>query len=182
MRCPVCDFASLTSTTLEAGLCANGCATCGGRWLAEIDYRKWLEDRKPEADRAIDGGIVVTMAADQHARLCPGCSRIMLRYQVGHGLDLVLDVCGACNGFWFDRNEWAALKARGLHDDLHRIATEPWQAEVRLAEAREHLEMLHRKRFGGDYPEVLRVRRWLQNHPQRQIILAFLTDPDPRLG
>ena len=90
-------------------------------------------------------------------------------------------MCGSCSGIWFDRNEWLALKARGLHDHLHQVATEPWQAEVRREETRAHLEALYRKRYGADYDEVVRVRRWLRTHPERQSILAFLTDPDPFL-
>jgi Zn-finger nucleic acid-binding protein len=122
---------------------------------------------------------LLTTSDHQHAKLCPSCRRIMLRYRVGHGVDLAIDVCGGCSGFWFDRDEWIALKARGLHDDLHLVATEPWQAEVRRDEARRHLDALYRKRWGADYDEVVRVRRWLRAHPQRESILAFLDDPDP---
>lgn len=121
----------------------------------------------------------MTIAEDQQAMLCPSCRRIMLRYRVGHGVAVALDICGGCSGVWFDRNEWLALKARGLHDDLHLVATEAWQAEVHREEARTHLDALYRRRYGAEYEEILRVRRWLVGHPHRDAILAFLSDPDP---
>ena len=54
-----------------------------------------------------------------------------------------------------------------------------WQAEIHREEARKHLEALYRKRFGAEYDEVVRVRAWLKDHPQRASILAFLVDPEP---
>jgi Zn-finger nucleic acid-binding protein len=181
MKCPSCPTSVLPLGRLEEGLTAYACATCEGRWLASGDYQTWLRARTgPPVPEASDGSAVVVSDV-QHAKLCPSCARIMLRYRVGHGAAISLDVCGSCSGIWFDRNEWLALKARGLHDDLHRVATEPWQAEVRREETRTRLEALYRKRCGADYDEVVRVRRWLRAHPERQSILAFLADPDPFL-
>jgi Zn-finger nucleic acid-binding protein len=178
MQCPVCNPSVLSPGELEPGLNASSCATCEGVWLAERDYRAWLTRRRaPET--AGDAPAPVTIADVQHAKLCPGCRRIMLRYRVGHSAAVSIDICGGCSGIWCDRNEWRALQSRGLHDDLHLVATEPWQAEVRREETRTHLERLYRKRFGPEYDEIERVRRWLDAHPQRNALLAFLVDPDP---
>ena len=168
----------LTAAQLEPGLAAASCATCGGHWLASEDYRAWFGARPepPAAEREVRPP--ASIADVQHARLCPSCRRIMLRYHVGHGVDFAIDICGSC-GMWFDRDEWLALRARSLHDDLHLVATEPWQAETRRDEARAHLETLYRKRYGPDYDEVVRVWRGLEAHPQRESIVAFLDDPDP---
>jgi Zn-finger nucleic acid-binding protein len=176
MQCPVCHPSVLSLGTLEPGPSVSSCAKCEGVWLAERDYRAWLA-RRGAPETATDAP--VTIADVQHAKLCPGCRRIMLRYRVGHGAAVSIDICGGCSGVWFDRNEWRALQSRGLHDDLHLVATEPWQAEVRREEARTHLEALYRKRFGAEYDEIERVHRWLDVHPQRDALLAFLCDPDP---
>ncbi len=179
MNCPACASARLSLTDLEARLSAYGCEACGGRWLAATDYRSWLERQPARPAVARAPGEAVKVADVQHARLCPNCSRIMLRYQVGHGVEMVLDICGSCQGIWLDRNEWQTLKARGLHDDLHLVSSEPWQAEVRREETREHLDALYRKRFGTEYQRIQRLRTWLGEHPQREAIFAYLLDRDP---
>jgi Zn-finger nucleic acid-binding protein len=178
MTCPSCE-ASLVQSTLEAGLPSQACPKCFGQWVGAESYRTWLRRRRASPDVTEPTAAPVAIADAQHARLCPSCGRIMLRYRVGHGVEFFLDTCGMCNGIWFDQNEWPALKGRSLHDDLHLIFTEPWQAEIHRAEARKHLEALYRKRFGAEYDEVVRVRAWLKDHPQRASILAFLTDPEP---
>lgn len=178
LRCPTCERPALAPTRLAAGLPAAACPTCEGHWVAAEDYRAWLRRRRAAGDIERPDGAPVVVADVQHARLCPSCRRIMLRHQVGHGVDVAIDICGWC-GVWFDRNEWRALAGRNLHDDLHLVATEPWQAEVRREEARARLEALYRTRYGADYDEVLRVHRWLAAHPLRDSILAFLRDPDP---
>ena len=122
---------------------------------------------------------VFSRQLERSLRLCPSCGRIMLRYRVGHGVDFYLDTCGTCNGIWLDLDEWTALRARNLHDDLHLIFTEPWQAEIHREAAKSHLEALYRKRFGDAWDEAVRVRAWVQAHPERAALLAFLADPDP---
>jgi Zn-finger nucleic acid-binding protein len=178
LRCPSCEQSALATVQLEPGLTASSCAACGGHWLASEDYRAWFGARRETPADERNARRPAVIADVQHARLCPCCRHIMLRYRVGHGVDFSIDVCGSC-GIWFDRDEWLALKERSLHDDVHLVATEPWQAETRRDEARAHLEALYRRRYGADYDEVLRVRRWLEGHPQAESIVAFLDDPDP---
>ena len=179
LPCPSCASSILRATTLEPGLPAHACAECAGTWIDAEAYRGWLERRRAQPDVTEPAAAPLALADVQHARLCPSCGRVMLRYRVGHGVDFFLDTCGTCNGIWFDRDEWTALKARNLHDDLHLIFTEPWQAENHRAAARAHLDALYRKRFGAAYDEAVRVRGWLEAHPERAAILAFLADPEP---
>jgi Zn-finger nucleic acid-binding protein len=179
LACPSCASSTLRATTLEPGLAAHTCGQWSGAWIDAEAYRGWLERRRAQPDVAEPPAAPLALADVQHARLCPSCGRVMLRYRVGHGVDFFLDTCGMCNGIWLDRDEWAALKARNLHDDLHLIFTEPWQAEVHRAAARAHLEPLYRKRFGAAFDEAVRVRAWLEAHPERAAILAFLADPEP---
>jgi Zn-finger nucleic acid-binding protein len=103
----------------------------------------------------------------------------MLRYKVGHGTGIALDQCAACNGMWFDRGEWDLLKGRNLYDEVHLVFTAPWQSAVRKEESRTRLDAIYRQRFGSDYDEVRRIREWIYGHPERDHIIAFLTDPEP---
>ena len=62
---------------------------------------------------------------------------------------------------------------------MHLIFTKPWQTEVRKEERRKHLEKIYERHFGGDYSEIKRIRQWLDTHPERGRIVAFLNDVDP---
>jgi Zn-finger nucleic acid-binding protein len=126
-----------------------------------------------------DAETSLAVANNQHAKLCPDCQVIMLRYQVGRGLSFAIDQCSRCAGLWFDQNEWETLKASHLHDEIHRILTAPWQSQVRKEEARQHLEAVYARRFGSDYAEIKRMKAWLDAHPEKPSILAFFNDPHP---
>ncbi len=81
---------------------------------------------------------------------------------------------------WFDRNEWEVLKSRNLHDDVHTIFTAFWQSGVRKEEMRKNLDYMYLTKFGEeDYAEIKRVRAWLDEHPRRTELLAYLNDRNP---
>ena len=66
-------------------------------------------------------------------------------------------------------------KARNLHDDIYLIFTAPWQDQVRSQESRRVQEELYRKKFGAeDFNEIQRMKRWIDGHPRKQEILAYL--------
>jgi Zn-finger nucleic acid-binding protein len=179
MKCPVCKNEELRAVRLELGLSAFTCDSCGGNWIPSLQYWNWLEQHGPTMPEKPAEGAAVVVSDRQQAKLCPDCQRIMLRYKVGHGLGFYVEQCGSCNGIWLDKQEWEALRGRNLHDEIHLIFTEPWQTEARLEEARERLDAIYAKQFGDEYEEVKRIRRWLENHPNRQKVLAFLSDADP---
>ena len=179
MKCPVCKTAELSPVNLDAHLPAGACPKCGGKWLSSVRYYEWLQHRGPPRGEKPYDGPPLEITDAQEAKLCPECGRILVRYSVGHGTDCTLDHCGTCNGVWFDTNEWEALKARNLHDAVHLIFTKPWQSEVRKQERSKHLEKIYERHFGQDYPEIKRIRKWLEQHPERDRIVAFFNDPDP---
>jgi hypothetical protein len=60
------------------------------------------------------------------------------------------------------------------------MLTEFWQATAKREARMKSLEQINIGRFGEkDYAEIKRVRVWLDKHPQKQYLLAFLTDKDP---
>lgn len=113
---------------------------------------------------------------------CPVCGTANL---VGRELEsgLLASGCSDCGGnyggVWFDGEEWESLKSRNLHDDVHFIFGQPWQAEVtKRARERAHEEIL-RVRFGGeDLSELRRIKVWLEGHPNKDAMLAFLLHPE----
>jgi len=76
---------------------------------------------------------------------------------------------------WFDKDEWEALKARSLHDDVYTIFTASWQSQVRSQESRRAQEEIFRKKFGDEgFDEIQRMKEWIAEHPRKQEILAYL--------
>jgi Zn-finger nucleic acid-binding protein len=179
MNCPVCKTHKLNSVELDSKLSAFACDSCGGNWINSSKYWGWLEQHGPSLPEKPAEATTINVSDQQHAKLCPECRRIMLRYKVGHGLGFYVEQCSACNGVWLDTNEWEALKSRNLHDDINLIFTAPWQSEARKEEAREHLDAIYAKQFKQDYEEIRRIRRWLDGHPDRERIINFLNDADP---
>jgi Zn-finger nucleic acid-binding protein len=177
MKCPVCKTEELDFSPLESNLISRHCDKCGGNWIPSFEYWKWREQHKvglPETpERQTIPPNPVTSALI--AKLCPECNKILIKYRVGHGANFSLDQCGNCGGVWFDKDEWEALKARNLHDDVYLIFTAPWQDQIRSQESRRAQEELYRKKFGAeDFNEIQRVKRWIDGHPRKQEILAYL--------
>jgi Zn-finger nucleic acid-binding protein len=111
--------------------------------------------------------------------LCPTCGTILIRFKVSHEIDFSLDRCGKCGGIWFDSKEWEILKSHGWHDDIHRIFSRPWQAEILRQEHQKNRERILIEKFGmEDLAEVRRIKSWLNNHPHKQELYAFLTNPE----
>jgi Zn-finger nucleic acid-binding protein len=179
MKCPACKTADLSPTSLEADLPAAACVVCEGNWISSSAYWAWLERHGPTLSEKPYEGSELSVSDRQEVKLCPECRRLMLRYRVGHGVEFSLDQCAGCNGIWLDRDEWAALKGRNLHDEIHLVFTAPWQSEVRREETRRRLDEIYARRFGEDYEEIKRVKAWLDAHPDRSTVLAFFNDRDP---
>ena len=179
MNCPVCKSHELKSVELDSKLSAFACDTCGGNWINSSRYWDWLKEHGPNLPEKSVEGETINVSDHQQAKLCPECRRIMLRYKIGHGLGFSVDQCAGCNGVWLDSKEWDALKSRNLHDDINLIFTEPWQSAARKEEAHQHLDAIYAKQFKQDYDELKRIKRWLDNHPERERIIAFLNDADP---
>lgn len=179
MNCPICRTTQLVSVQLEDQLWAFTCNACHGHWISSAKYHAWLAYHgQILPEKPYDGPPLDTSDVEQ-TKICPECHRVMLRYLVGHGTGFSLDLCTGCQGVWFDPNQWQALKGRNLHDEVHLIITSPWQSKVRREEARNRIDALYEKWFQEDYEEIQRIRDWVQNHPNRQRLIAFLIDRDP---
>lgn len=177
MKCPVCKTEELDFSALESNLTSRHCVKCGGNWIPSFEYWKWREQHKESlpgkpAEQTVPPTPVTSALI---AKLCPECNKILIKYRVGFGASFSIDQCGNCGGVWFDKNEWEALKARDLHDDVYMILTAPWQDQVRSQESRRVQEKLYRRKFGDEgFNEIQRIKAWLDGHPLKQEILAYL--------
>ena len=120
-------------------------------------------------------GVGLVVNDSDKARLCPACEHLMLPYIVGYDTKVSLNRCVTCGSFWLDANEWEVLHAHNLHDNLHQITSQEWQTTIRENETLAQHETLLQMRFGDDYAEIKRVKTWLDTHPNRSTILAYLS-------
>ena len=180
MNCPVCKSPELTLTDLESGLSSMKCRDCGGNWIRGAEYWKWLEKHGPNLPERTEQNHGLSITDSGKYVDCPECRFRMTKFLVGHGLGFTLDHCEGCKGIWLDKNEWEVLKKRNLHDDLNSMFTSFWQRGAQKEARKKHLEQIYSRRFGAnDYTEIKRVRGWLDSHPNKQDLIAYLTDEDP---
>jgi Zn-finger nucleic acid-binding protein len=179
MNCPVCKIPLNNTDQLEPQLIARLCSQCGGHWVNSYQFWKWRDKQKVDfPDNPHVPKIVVEDT--KNLKICPECNRILFGKKVGHGLDFSLDRCEYCGGLWFDKNEWNALKQAGLHLDAHTIFTKVWQKEIKREEIKEDYQRVYEKRFGkDDYAEIIRIRSWIEKHPEKENLLRYLTNKDP---
>lgn len=185
--CPGCHESSLKECELEANLPSSICTKCGGTWLSAECYEKWLKTAthsmasalSPSARSLVPESSTpdITLCATEKSgpKLCPDCNYILLGYRVGHGLDFSLNRCAHFGGIWFDQNEWATLKARNLHDNVHLVFSKSWQDAIREEEHQQAMNAIWLDHLGErDYNEIQRVKKWLRDHPKSGELYAFL--------
>jgi Zn-finger nucleic acid-binding protein len=182
MRCPACTtVAELVVRTTEPQLTTHHCGRCAGLWLRNADYLAWMAHVDhapgpvPTGVRNPVGADVAGEVREVGLRACPDCQYVLARYRLGYGITFAVDHCRQCAGSWFDAGEWDSLRAAGLHDDLLHVFTDEWQQSVRDQQRRERLDAEFRERVGlEDYDRLIEVKRWLDQHPRRPEMLAFL--------
>lgn len=55
------------------------------------------------------------------------------------------------------------------------IFTAPWQSQVRSEESRRAQEEIYRRKFGEEgFDEIQRMKEWIDVHPRKQEIIAYL--------
>lgn len=180
LNCPVCKTTELVKTELEPNLSSFNCANCEGHWIRGKEYWDWVERHGTKSAERIHETESLSLAEPGIPVDCPECRFRMVKYLVGRGLDFTVDHCAGCKGIWLDRNEWAALRKRNLHDDLHTMLTSFWQAGAKREQRKKRLQQIYLDRFGEeDYAEITRIRHWLDTKTNREELLAYLTDKDP---
>jgi Zn-finger nucleic acid-binding protein len=176
MKCPVCPDVALASCELQPNVTAQKCAACSGLWLSSPQFANWIDSIQV---RTTSGATDFTAPVPTHepkmVKICPECGYLMTRYKVGHALSFSLDRCGHCGGTWFDRNEWEILRNGELRNQVHLIFSPAWQNCVRHAEQAEQLRAQFTAKLGPkDFAETERIKAWLNAHPHRATILAYL--------
>ena len=181
MKCPL-DQQALKHDDIEPGLPAYACPTCEGHWVRFGDYLTW-RDQQPGEYPTTSGLTpseptpVIGGEPPKHGsvpRRCADCDYLLTRFRVGHGVSFYLDRCGNCNGVWLDQGEWAGLRARGLHDNIHEMFGTAWQQEIRTQEQRDATDNQFKRQLGDSYGRVREFGIWLRGNPRMSEVLAYL--------
>ena len=178
MQSPLHPDVELVRDSLADGPPAWRCPASGGVWIDGTDYQAWRERhwklQEPEASPGED----MSDSDSPAGKRCPVDGRFLIRHQVGHGLDFHIDLCNACGGLWLDAGEWQALRARDLQDDLTRVFTSAWQAALRRERAAQAERDRLKERLGAeDFERFAAFVDWLDAHPHRSALLAYLRSP-----
>jgi Zn-finger nucleic acid-binding protein len=178
MQCPVCKKHTMATVELAPNLSGLKCSQCSGTWIARSHYDAWRR-KQPGHLPEISTPVQVTISETHKAKICPECRHLLLPYRVGHGLPFSIDYCGACGGVWLDAQEWEAIKTKNLHDNLHDMVSTHWQNEVRKEEVQVAAEQTYKRLLGPAYDKATEFRSWLCKHPQKALILAYLSGTKP---
>jgi Zn-finger nucleic acid-binding protein len=180
MKCPVCKIDSLGPIALVNDLPARQCSQCSGIWISSNAYMSWLRAKGADLpEKPSNVPLNPTWEVDEF-KICPDCGHMMRRFKIFPNVDFFLDRCSHCNGIWFDQHEWEALAERNLHDNLPDFFTRPWQDHLKAEEDKTRMESIYLMKFGAeDYEKARKIREWLKDHPQKNMLLAFLQSDDP---
>ena len=182
-NCPACKNVVLEPSIIESSLPIMICNSCGGYWLRINEYALWLKSQTPgyfDEQKTREASKLFPVVESGNAVICPDCGRFLRKYRVGSTIGFHLDRCSNCNGVWLDRNEWQSLKMADLHDEINQIFTQPWQQHIQHETTAGKLDAMYLERFGeSDYKKIREIREWIQKHPNRNALLAFLMDNDP---
>ncbi len=175
MQCPQCKGYQLEPKELEPGLVVGSCTKCQGALVSLMNYRFWVDQKSASQEQSsLD---VKTLVAEDNptAKVCPKCSKLMTKFQIGPEASNRLDLCTSCDEAWLDKGEWVLLKHLDLADKLPKIFTDAWQRNIRL----ERQEKIHKQRYeqllgSKDFSTLNTFKEWLDKHPQKEAIKQYL--------
>ena len=178
MNCPSCRSGYLKPAYLEEQFLCHTCSSCGGNWILLRDYLAW-RDKHPDFHFE-EPSIEASAHESKQALICPVSGALMLKYRISKDNDHRIDLSPKVYGIWLDKGEWELLKAEGLAGSLNSIFTEPWQRHIREESAKEVFEALYLEEFGeADYSKIKAMRAWIDAHPEKHHLLAYLLADDP---
>jgi Zn-finger nucleic acid-binding protein len=109
MKCPVCKV-SLTAVEHDK-IELDYCSVCHGLWFDKGELELLLDTLAGGATRELVNSLMQRpqQQVDEKSRKCPICRRTMKKIDMGSGRDLIIDVCKAGHGLWFDGGEPGAF-------------------------------------------------------------------------
>ncbi|MFP8966772.1 zf-TFIIB domain-containing protein [Pokkaliibacter sp. CJK22405] len=180
MQCTSCKAGTLVEGNMDQLFRAHTCSHCGGNWILIEDFVAW-KDNHPNYPFSTSLLFSEADAVDTpSAMLCPDSGVLMQRYRMSARHNHRLDYSATVGGIWLDKGEWELLKSEGLAGSLNSILTLHWQKKLKNTTAKEAFTELYQGKFGDeDYSRVKEIRAWLNSHPRKADVRAYLLATDP---
>lgn len=117
MKCPVCKV-STTAVEFDK-IELDYCFACHGIWFDRGELELLLDTLTRGTTRDLVNSLMQRPAQNvsEKSRKCPICRRTMRKIDIGSGREILVDVCNAGHGLWFDGGESGALIEQLQIDD-----------------------------------------------------------------
>ena len=179
MKCINCSQGNLIPSFIDDAFRAHTCGSCGGNWILVEDFVSW-KDRHPEHRFNPEVTCEDDAADNRKALICPMSGQLMRKLRISAQHAHRLDYSNSVGGIWLDKGEWELLKAEGLAGSLNAIVTQTWQNKIRQETALNNFVEIYESKFGKEtYKKAKEIRQWLQSHPQKADLRAYLLAEDP---
>jgi Zn-finger nucleic acid-binding protein len=109
MKCPVCK---LSTTAVEFDkIELDYCSICHGTWFDRGELELLLDTLTRGTTRELVNSLMQRpqLNVPEKSRKCPICRRKMRKIDIGSGQQIIIDVCNAGHGLWFDGGESGAF-------------------------------------------------------------------------
>jgi len=109
MKCPVCK---VSTTAVEYDkIEIDYCSVCHGIWFDRGELELLIDTLAGGATRELVNSLMQRpqKKVSEKSRGCPICHRKMRKIDVGSGREVLIDMCNAGHGLWFDGGESGAF-------------------------------------------------------------------------
>jgi Zn-finger nucleic acid-binding protein len=177
MKCTSCNKGILSPSFIDGLFRAHTCTACAGNWILIEDYVAWKE-RNPEFKFSAEATCKIDESTK--ALLCPVTGTIMTKFLLSSKNSHRLDYSSSMGGIWLDKGEWELLKQEGLAGSLNAILTSHWQKNIRSDSAKDNFSAIYQDKFGQEsYSKARDFREWLNSHPCKADLRAYILAEDP---
>jgi Zn-finger nucleic acid-binding protein len=109
MKCPVCKVSTTAVGYDKIEL--DYCSVCHGIWFDRGELELLLDTLTRGTTSELVNSLMQRpqQKVSEKNRKCPICRRQMRKIDIGSGQELIIDVCDAGHGLWFDGGESGAF-------------------------------------------------------------------------
>jgi len=109
MKCPVCKVSM--SAVEHDKIELDYCSVCHGIWFDRGELELLLDTLTSGTTRELVNSLMQRpqLKVQEKSRKCPICRRVMGKIDIGSGQEIIVDVCSAGHGLWFDGGESGAF-------------------------------------------------------------------------
>ena len=153
MNCPACNnnLQKMVVNDVTVDICIGG---CGGIWFDNLELKKFDEPLESDGSELLDIERNLDIKVDHTKKFnCPKCSdMIMVRHFFSVKMEVEVDECYNCGGFWLDYGELSQIRNLYNTEEEKIIATnkyfnEIFGKEIKAMQAKNEEELLRIRRI-----------------------------------